>query len=204
MLLTKRLLVAAVLLISVAPPTASLAQSPPVRVRGTIASFSGDTLSVVTREGPTVAIAMPAKVQPGALKRLTFDDIKPNSFIATVAAPNAKGELEAVYVNVFAEAQRGTGEGHYDWDLMPGSSMTNATVTSIANPGAGRKLSLVYKGNPIDVTVPPNAIIMTGIPASRDDLKKGARVFINASKAADGSLTALRLTVGKDGIDPPQ
>ena len=82
--------------------------------------------------------------------------------------------------------------------------MTNATVTSIATPGVGRKLSLVYKGNPIEITVPPKAIIMTGIPASRDDLKKGVKVFINASKAADGSLTALRITVGKDGIDPPQ
>jgi hypothetical protein len=35
---------------------------------------------------------------------------------------------DAAY-SVFAEPLRGTAEGHYPWDLMPGSSMTNAAVT---------------------------------------------------------------------------
>ena len=204
MSLSRRLAILAFLAFAAQTVPAAMAQTPPVRVRGSIAGLSGDTLSVVTREGPTVSVALPAGFQPSALKKLGFDDIKPNSYVASVAAPNAAGELQAVYVNVFSEAQRGVGEGHYDWDLMPGSSMTNATVTAIVTPGAGRKLSLVYKGTPIEITVPPSAIIMTGIPASRDDLKPGAKVFITATKAADGSLTASRVTVGKDGVDPPQ
>jgi len=31
-------------------------------------------------------------------------------------------------VHIFPESMRGTGEGHYDWDLKPQSRMTNANV----------------------------------------------------------------------------
>ena len=33
---------------------------------------------------------------------------------------------------VFPEAMRGNGDGHYAWDLLPGSMMTNANVDTIA------------------------------------------------------------------------
>ena len=33
-----------------------------------------------------------------------------------------------------AAAARGSGEGHRDWDLLPGSTMTNATVTDLDSP----------------------------------------------------------------------
>jgi len=184
--------------------TSALAQAPQTRIRGSIASFDGTVLSVASRDGKTVNITLPADLQPSALKRLTIDTIAPNSFIATVAEPAAGGTLQAVYVAVFPESQRGTGEGHSEWDLAPGSTMTNATVTSVLQASSGRKLSLVYKGTPIDVVVPPDAPIIQTIPATRADLKPGAKVFIAGTTAADGSITPRRITVGKDGVDPPQ
>jgi len=159
---------------------------------------------VLTREGPKVIVTLPDGLEPSALKRLTMDAITPNSFVATVAAPAADGTLQSLYVAVFPEAMRGRGEGHYDWDLAPGTSMTNATVTSMVQAASGRKLSMIYKGTPIDIVVPDNALIIGTIPASRADLKPGAKVFIVADKTGENTFVATRITVSKDGVDPPQ
>jgi len=192
----------AVLIAATALP--ALAQTPVVRVRGTIAALDGATLIVITREGPTVKITLPDTLEPVALKRVALDAVKPNSFIGAVATPAADGTLQASYVLIFPEAMRGTGEGHYDWDLAPGTTMTNATVTSFVQANAGHKLSLVYKGTPIDLAVPADAPILTFTTASRADLKPGAKVLVNANKVSDGVYNGLRVTVGKDGVNPPQ
>jgi hypothetical protein len=180
------------------------AQTPQIRLRATILSVNGPVLTVVTREGQTANVTLPEGFNPTALKRLSMDEIKPNSYVATVAAPAADGTLQSVYVAVFSEAQRGVGEGHYDWDLAPGTSMTNATVTSAVQATAGRKLTMIYKGTPIDIVVPADAPIIQSIPASRDDLKPGAKIFSVVSKTGDNAYTAVRITVSKDGVNPPQ
>ena len=57
--------------------------------------------------------------------------IQSGKFVGTAAMPGADGSLAALEVLVFPEAARGTGEGHSQWDLQPGSTMTNATVTAV-------------------------------------------------------------------------
>jgi hypothetical protein len=197
----RRALFAACLLL----PGLALAQNaPPTRIRGAIAGLDGDVLNIALREGGFAAVHLPPNLQPTSLAHREFGDIGPNSYIATVASPDASGTLQAVYVLIFSETQRGVGEGHYDWDLAPGTSMTNATVTSPVTSAAGRKLALVYKGTPIEIAVPEKALIVAPAAASRADLRPGAKVFITAVKGADGAFTANRVTVSKDGIDPPQ
>jgi len=200
---TRRIVLFAGLLMATTAATA-WAQAPQSNIRGSIVGLEGHTLTVATREGSTVKMILPDGFKPGALKRLSMSEIKPNSFVASVATPQADGTLQASYVQVFPEALRGAGEGHYDWDLGPGTTMTNATVTSIVSATAGRKLTMVYKGTPIDIVVPETTPIITGIPAELSDLKPGAKVFARGTKNADGSYNAVRVTVGKDGIDPPQ
>ena len=39
---------------------------------------------------------------------------------------------------------RGRGEGHYDWDLMPESRMTNAAVTAMVESSNAQTLTLTY------------------------------------------------------------
>lgn len=196
----RRTLLAACLLL---PGLAMAQTAPPTRIRGVIAGFDGDVLNIATREGPIAAVHLPPNLQPTSLARRDFSDIGPNSFIATVASPDASGTLQALYVMILPEALRGAGEGHYDWDLAPGTSMTNATVAAPITSAAGRKLSLVYKGTPIDIAVPAKAPILAPASATRADLRPGAKVFITAAKGADGAFTAARVMVGKDGIDPP-
>ena len=45
--------------------------------------------------------------------------------------------------------------------------------------------------------------IITFLPGTQADAKVGAKVFVGAAKAADGTLSAPRLNVGKDGLTPP-
>ena len=49
----------------------------------------------------------------------------------------------------------------------------------------------------------PGIPIVTFAPGDRADAKVGAKVFLGAAKGADGSLTAGRILVGKDGLTPP-
>ena len=193
----------AALAASLLATAAFAADSPPSRIRGTIASLDGATLTVTTREGPKVMIMLPEKVNIAAMKKLDLAAIAPGTFIGTAARPGAGGELEAVEVLVFPEAMRGTGEGHYDWDLGPGTSMTNANVDAAVQGKSGRELTLSYKGGSVKVMVPPDVPVVTPVPATRADLKAGAAVFIVARKADDGMLSAGFVAVAKDGVAPP-
>jgi hypothetical protein len=115
----------------------------------------------------------------------------------------ADGSLDALEVLVFPEAARGTGEGHYPWDLKPDSMMTNATVATVAKTPDGQTLTLKYKDGTQTIKVKPGTPIVTFVPGDKADAKVGAKVFLGATKAADGSLTAGRVLVGKDGTTPP-
>jgi hypothetical protein len=138
------------------------------------------------------------------LSTLRMSDIKQGSFVGVTAIQKGPGTpLQAREVHLFPEAQRGTGEGHYDWDLEPGSSMTNANVDAIVNTNNGKELTLSYKGGSQKIIVPQGVPIVTFKPADKSVLKAGAQVFIITQQAADGSLTAQRILIGKDGMKPP-
>ena len=51
--------------------------------------------------------------------------------------------------------------------------------------------------------VPPDAPIVTLGPGDPSLLVPGAAVFLSASPQGDGSLSAARILVGKDGVIPP-
>ena len=125
------------------------------RIRGEIVSLDGDTLTVHRRSGDTVTIDVKS-TRSGHRRSRTckLSDIKPGSFVGTAATTGTDGKLTATEVLVFPEAARGTGEGHYAWDLGPNSSMTNANVDSVVQGTSGRDLKLSYKGGNNSVTVP--------------------------------------------------
>jgi hypothetical protein len=174
----------------------------PARIRGDIVSLTGDTLTVHRKSGDTVKVALKADTPVAALKNIKLQDIKPGSFVGTAATTGTDGKLTATEVLVFPEAARGTGEGHYAWDLGPKSSMTNANVDQVVQGTSGRDLKLSYKGGNNSVTVPENVPVVTFAPATRDDLKAGKQVFVVATP--NGSdFAAQRVVVEKDGVKPP-
>jgi hypothetical protein len=179
------------------------AQTPPTRIRGTIAGLSGQTLTVNSRDGQKLDIVLADNLTVASVKKLELSSIAPGSYIGVATRSGPDGKPLAIEVLVFPEAMRGAGEGHYAWDLEPGSMMTNGNIDGVSAAPVGRDLTVSYKGGNIVVHVPADAPVVTFAPADKADLKPGAPVFLGATKAADGHLTAARVTVGKDGVAPP-
>ncbi|MBN8944235.1 MAG: hypothetical protein J0H01_32310 [Rhizobiales bacterium] len=195
--------VLSILAVMGAAPAASAQAAPPMRIRGKIVALEGPILTVTSRDGARLEIRLAETATVGALRRMELSAIAPGSFIGTAAEPGPDGQLQALEVLVFPEALRGTGEGHYPWDLAPNSSMTNATVEAVVTKTAGRELNLVFQGRSVVVNVPPTVPVVTPIPASRADLVPGAAVFLSATRDGEGKLSAARVTVEKDGVAPP-
>ena len=175
----------------------------PTRIRGSIAAIEGNTATIATREGTAVPVKLADNWAVVMVTPMTLADIKENSFVGVASKKAADGSLEALEVLIFPEAMRGTGEGHYAWDLQPASMMTNATVAQVAGTPDGQSLTVKYKDGTQTIKVKPGTPIVTFVPGDRTDAKVGAKVFVGATKAADGSLNAGRMAVGKDGLTPP-
>jgi hypothetical protein len=182
----------------------ALAQSPtPVRIRGAIEAVDANAMLVKSREGATLKIALADNLGVSAVVPITLSAVDSGKFIGTAAMKKPDGTLQALEVLVFPEAMRGAGEGHYPWDLMPDSTMTNATVAAVVSSSAGRELTVTYKGESQKIVVPADVPVVTFEPSDRSMLQPGAHVFLTAQRAADGSLSAARVAVGKDGLVPP-
>jgi hypothetical protein len=178
------------------------AAAPTQRLRATIEKIDATTLTVKDRGGEVVTLALPEGVPVTEVLPIAIDAIQPGAFIGTASLPNASGKQVALEVLVFPEAARGTGEGHYPWDLQPQSMMTNATVADLAQSAQGRTLTLKYKGGEQTVLVPDTVPIVTFKPADRSLLVVGARVLVTAT-VRDGTPTAIRVLAGRNGFAPP-
>ncbi len=183
----------------------SFAQQPQVRVRGTVEAVDGPVLTVKSRDGKTTyKVRMADNVAVRGIIKASLSDIKANSFIGVTGMPQADGSQKAVEIHIFPEALRGTGEGHRPWDLMPNSTMTNATVEQMVKGVSGDEITLKYKDGDKKIVVTPETVIVTYAPGSKDELKAGAKIFVaGATKKDDGTLEAASISVGRDGITPP-
>ncbi len=175
-----------------------------VRVRGIITSFNGRMLEVKTRDGNDLKINVSENTAVSSLAELQIGDIKQGEFVGVTAAKKDQdGAQYALEVHIFPETSRGTGEGHYDWDLGPGTTMTNANIDAIVELNNGKELTLSYKGGIQKIIVPPKTPIVTFVPTEQSQLQSGVQVFAVVQQAEDGTLTAKRILISKDGIKPP-
>jgi len=183
---------------------AALAQNPPpTPLRGKIAAVDGHTVAVTTRNGDKVSVKLADPVSVSTVKPVDIATVKSGDFVGIAAEPKGKDASRALEVLVFPESMRGAGEGHYGWNLTPSSTMTNANVSAVVQQRTGRDLDLSYKGGTTRITVPPGTPVVTLAPAQATDLKPGAPVFLMATKQADGTFSAARITVGTAGVAPP-
>lgn len=191
------------LVFAVGSASLAAAQSPPtVKARGTIASVSGDVLTVTPRDGEKREVRLGAKTPILLAIRASREDLKPNSFIGVTAAPDGD-EMKALEIHVFPEALRGVGEGTRVYDLAPGSTMTNGAVSTRVGALGGGKLTVNYAGGSQTINLPADTPIVAIAPGARDDLKPGAGVVVTARQGEGGSLDAMFVVVGKDGVTPP-
>ena len=158
-------------------------------------------LTVATREGSSVAVALTEPLAVSALRRVALGEITPGTSVGAVAAPGADGELRAVAITVLPPGARII-ERQVAWDLAPGTSMNDGPVEAVVQDSAGGVLTLGINGRSVRLRVGADTPLLMPIPAARADLVPGAAVFINAARGADGALSAARVTVGKDGVVP--
>jgi len=200
--MTVRAILFATAMTLVAGTSAALAQAPSPKLRGTIESVAGNVVTVKTLDGRDVAVTLAPDAKVLGVKPFSVDQIKPGSYIGSAALPQPDGTLKALEVLVFPPAMAGSGEGHYPWDLAPGSSMTNATVGDVMTAG-GRMMTVHYKGGEQRITVGDGVPVMTMEPSDRSLLTPGTHVFMAPMPGADGTMMAGFVAAGENGAVPP-
>jgi hypothetical protein len=192
--------------------TAAFAQTPapgapatpptPTVVRGTITAMTDTSLTVKTDKGPQVVNLTPTWTV-ALTKAVAIDAIQPGSFIGTTEMPSKDGATgKSLEVHVFPPGVK-MGEGHYGWDLKPGSMMTNGTVgTVVAGKKGSRELDVDYTTGKRHITVPANVPVVQIGPGKREMVKVGTPVFMVVRTAAGGMMTN-SVSVGENGAKPP-
>ena len=182
----------------------AFAEDPPARVRGTLQKLDGTNLVIATKSGKEANVLLKDGAPVIAVTKGAMSDIKSNTFVGITAMPLPDGTQKAVEVHVFEESLRGTGEGHYPWDLMPNSTMTNGAVAQQVQKVEGNTLQVKYKDGEKTIVVPSDAEVVNLVAGGKADLKTGALVFIPRwEKQSDGTWQATVVVVGRDGITPP-
>ena len=198
-----RPLVFALLLIA-APALAQPFAPETMRITGTIEAADADSITVRALEGGgthRVFLAKDARVF--GVSSTTLAEVKPGAFIGVGATPNPDGSQRAIRVTVFAESQRGLGEGFRPWDRAPKGTMTNATVAETVAGVDGQVVTVKYKDGEKRIVIPPGARILAYAAGDRAELKAGAEVAIlRAKRKLDGTWEADRVNVGRGGVIP--
>jgi len=203
----KRILAAltiAVLGASLAGPARADDQN--LRLRGTITSVDHDTLSLALGSGPATVLLTPT-TRVGYVTKSDLSAIKPGMAVGSAAVAGPDGILRAREVHIFP-AGSSPNLGVSPWDSEPGASMTNATVTTIADAKVdtvgGHTLTVTLpSGATSQIFVGPTTPVVGAAPADRSALVAGAHVIVFAIKHDDGSTTARVVNVGQNGLTPP-
>jgi hypothetical protein len=181
----------------------AFADGTPVRVRGSVVSLEGTKLVVHAKDGKDITVTLNDNFAALAVVKSSMADIKEGTFIGTATVTQPDSTLRSMEVVVFPDKMRGTGEGHYPWDLGSNSMMTNATVSNAVKGVEGQTITVTYKGGEKKIDVPANVPVVTIVPATKEEIKPGAIVFVPTMRQADDSLKGGAVLFGKDGVIPP-
>jgi hypothetical protein len=174
-----------------------------VRIRGTIERIDGPVYVVKNRDGAELKLTVTDNPLFVAIAPSTMADIKQGMFVGSAGTMQPDGTQKAIEVHIFPESMRGTGEGHYDWDLKPNTKMTNANVEQTVAGVDGQILSVKYKDGEKKLLVTPETVVVTYVPGSKEELKPGTKIFVAAAKKQpDGTVQTPRITYGRNGAGP--
>jgi hypothetical protein len=177
-------------------------QAQSVRVRGAIESVDGSSLVIKQGDGSDVTVKLADNAQVFGVVPAKLADVKVGDFIGAGAMPQPDGSQKAIQVMIFAESQRGLGEGFRPWD-RPGSTMTNGTVDSTVTGIDGQVLTVKYKDGTQKIIVGSDATIRAYVVGDKSELVAGAHVaIVRADKIPDGTLQTARINVGREGVVP--
>src|SRR5207245_8513013 len=110
--MTSRVLAAGAVVAALATASALAQQPQTARLRGPIEAVDGSTLTVKAGEAGDVKVKLTDNAAVYGVVKASLADIKPGAFIGVGATPQADGSQRAIQIMIFADVQRGTGEGH--------------------------------------------------------------------------------------------
>jgi hypothetical protein len=199
---TSRIAAYAASIVMLAMTSGYAQQAQSVRVRGAIESVDGAALVIKQGDGSDVTVKLIDNAQVWGVAPATLADVKVGDFVGVGAMPQPDGSQKAVQVMIFAESQRGLGEGFRPWD-RPGSTMTNGTVDTTVAGVDGAVLTVKYKDGQQKIVVGPDAAIRAYVAGDKSELVAGAHIaIVRADKLPDGTLQTARINVGRDGVVP--
>jgi hypothetical protein len=207
------LLGAALLAGVLAPGSAWAAEGGPYGLRGTLVAVDGQLVTVMNDDEETFEVALTPDTGVFAVTPAKWSDIQPGQFVGITSVESGDQRV-ALEVHIFADDLRGTGEGHYPWDLIKDPNMmTNATVAEIqeVNPAA-RQLRLTYKEGKEEnaaqgeqvITVPDFVDVV--FLAKSDDpglIAPDRKAFLLVKEREQGPPAAIAIAVGIEGATPP-
>jgi hypothetical protein len=174
-----------------------------VRIRGTVERIDGPVYVVKNRDGAEVKLTLTDNPLFVAIVPAKMADIKQGMFVGSAGMMQPDGTQKAIEVHIFPESMRGTGEGHYDWDLLPKSKMTNGNVEQAVTGIDGPLLSVKYKDGEKKLMVTPETVVVTYEIGRKEEVQPGTRIFVAAAKKQpDGTVQAPRITYGRNGQGP--
>jgi len=174
-----------------------------VRIRGTVERIDGPVYVVKNRDGAELKLTLTDNPLFVVIIPSKMADIKQGMFVGSAGMMQEDGTQKAIEVHIFPESMRGTGEGHYDWDLLPKSKMTNGNVEHAVTGVDGPVLSVKYKDGEKKLVVTPQTVVVTYEIGKREEIQPGTKIFVSAAKKqADGTLQTPRITYGRNGEGP--
>jgi hypothetical protein len=210
---------------------ATTAAAAPLRIRGTIAATSSDSITVHTEKGDVTA-ALNASTGFVSVVPSNLNNVGAGSYLG-VASKDGGDKRIALSVIVFPPEMKGAAEGNAVYDPLPDttlsggehtasnmtnanvksisagknaprvdSTMTNASVATATAKGDVRYVRLTYKGGEQNVLIPPTAPVVAFVPGAASIAKPGAPVFV-LSDDTNGKITAGLVAVGSKSLTPP-
>ncbi len=177
------------------------AQAQNLNWRGSIAGYDGKSLTVLLRDGTQVVVALPEALPVAVTQRFSMQEVRPGMLLGVTTVRRADGATVAIDVRPIPAS---AAQGLSPHDLQPQSTMTNAVVEATVASSDAQEITLNYKTGSVKVLVPPDTPMSRAAPGERSDLKLGEAVFVASRRNDNGSFTAIRVQVGKDGVHPTQ
>lgn len=177
------------------------AQAQNLNWRGSIAGYDGKSLTVLLRDGTQVVVALPEALPVAVTQRFSMQEVRPGMLLGVTTVRRADGATVAIDVRPIPAS---AAQGLSPHDLQPQSTMTNAVVEATVASSDAHEMTLNYRTGSVKVLVPPDTPMSRAAPGERSDLKLGEAVFVASRRNDNGSFTAIRVQVGKDGVHPTQ
>jgi hypothetical protein len=194
---------------------------------GTVKSFDGKSLTLVLMDGSTSTALVTPTTRITVNAKRTVADIKPGDFIASGGTMGPDGKLHANEIRIFSapggEGQFPMARpGMTMTNATVKEVMTDATVKQVGGAGGAPIIKLTFHGagapgaqnctgrsadapggagtgcvGETEFDVPANTPVTAQLPGDPSKLKPGAKVSMNVTKAADGTSSAMRITISE-------